>query len=1387
MSRSTVLFYVNGQRREVSGAPVVETLLNFLRYTERLTGTKLGCGEGGCGACTVLLSSYNAQTNRIHHRAINACLMPLAACDGTSITTIEAVGDRCGGLAPVQQALVDAHGSQCGFCTPGIVMSMFALLRQHAADPCSAKVPLNEADVQSNFDGNLCRCTGYRPILDAFQGLVYNQPQARSSCVRGDDCCKLKGSQSGTLAKNTVKLDTSADHPLEPPGGSMPIQKEYLFPPELIQYQAVELNLCNGKWLRPVSLQRLTELKLEFPLSKIIVGNTELGIEVKFKGFDIPAYLCASHVSELSVISESEMGVRIGASVTWSQLNSFIEEIVADRNPEESSSSPMYQVGSLLAIQSQLRRFAGKQIRNVAAIGGNIVTASPISDVNPVWMAAATEFILLDCRSGKERTVSARDFFLSYRKVDMAREEILLALFVPWNESWCDFTYAFKVSRRQEDDIAIVSAGIRFRLTSDASSKDCSDSNMYRIKFASVSLGGVAPQTIAVKEVESVLEGKIFDKKALHQALEAMARSTVLSKDVPGGMPEFRQSLSVSFLFKAFVMSAKKIDEHNLLNNSYKGSLAISSLGVKPEVGFFSSTEDHQISRSRIISSDRAPQCKNDRTGKSVAHMSASLQVSGEAKYLDDIAPIEGELQAELVLSTEAHAEIASIDYSVAEKMPGVFRIICHEDVRGENTIGMAKDEECFATNMSTTVGQVIAIVLAQTLEQAKKAAKAVIVKYNVLPSIVTIEEAIEAGSYAPGVPDHTIQSGDTLRAFQIAHKNNRIVQGCVRIGAQEHWYLEPHGSLAIPDENGEMTIWSSTQTPSMTQSTVARVLGEPMHKVVCKVKRIGGGFGGKETRSFFISAAAAVAAQVTSRPIRLVLERNTDMLITGTRHAFLAKYKAAYEPNGRIVALDLEIYLNMGNSTDLSISVLDRCLYHAQNCYDIRNVNFVGKACFTNTASSTAFRGFGAPQGMFIVENVIERIACATKHTPDYIRSLNMFGKNGNRSITPFGMEFNANPLVLCWDEVLRDSLYAERRKEVMEFNNVHQYRKRGISAIPSMFGIGFTLNTLNQAGALVHIFRDDGSVLITHGGVEMGQGLHTKICQVASTELGVPLEKVFISGTATDKVPNASPTAASISSDIYGMAVKRACETLNRNLEPCRALKGPHASWSDIILQAWLSCVSLSATGFYSGPLLDDLDLGVPGSKGTPFFYYTNGAAVTEVELDVLTGETQMLRTDIVMDIGRALNPAIDVGQIEGAFIQGLGWCTLEEVVKGSSKSHPWVKPGNTHTLGPSTYKIPGFNDIPKDFRVRVLNTRNEQDLLHSSKAVGEPPLFLAASAFFAIRDAIGATHSKQEENEWFELDSPATVERVKMACKSSLQDIVLQTGPIRPSLSL
>jgi xanthine dehydrogenase/oxidase len=534
-------------------------------------------------------------------------------------------------------------------------------------------------------------------------------------------------------------------------------------------------------------------------------------------------------------------------------------------------------------------------------------------------------------------------------------------------------------------------------------------------------------------------------------------------------------------------------------------------------------------------------------------------------------------------------------------------------------------------------------------------------------------------------------------------------------------------------------------------------------------VKRLGGGFGGKETRSCNIASYAAIAAHHLNKPVRLVLERDVDMSITGQRHPFKCEYKVGFNKDGDLRGLDVNIYNNAGYSLDLSMAVMDRALFHIDGPYNWAAFSATGRCCNTNLPSNTAFRGFGGPQGMMFTEMIVERVANFLKKPTNFVREKNFY-REGEK--THFGQALNNWTLPETWERLKERSEIAVKQQQVAAFNKQHRFKKRGIGCLPTKFGISFTYLPLNQGGALVHIYQD-GSVLVSHGGTEMGQGLNTKMIQVAADELGIDAELVHVNETATDKVPNTSPTAASFSSDINGLAVQDACQKLMVRIKPHLAdAKGNRKPWKAVVEAVYNERISLSATGFCK---IEGIGYDFISGKGTPFRYFTHASAVSVVEIDTLTGDFTTISTDIVMDLGQSINPVIDIGQIEGAFVQGLGWCTMEEMVWGDPQ-HKWVQPGSLMSRGPGNYKLPSFNDTPIDFNVYLLRDRPNPVTLHSSKAVGEPPFFLAASVFFAIKEAIQAAriaNGKTDGGDYFQLNCPATSERIRMACADDITE--------------
>jgi xanthine dehydrogenase/oxidase len=672
------------------------------------------------------------------------------------------------------------------------------------------------------------------------------------------------------------------------------------------------------------------------------------------------------------------------------------------------------------------------------------------------------------------------------------------------------------------------------------------------------------------------------------------------------------------------------------------------------------------------------------------------------------------------------------------------------------------QDEPVFVDDVIVSTGQFAGIIVADSQLQAQEAAWKVKVVCEDLQPILTIEEAIQHESYID--PLRQLERGDLAAGFAAS---DHIFTGEMRMGGQEQFYLETQGCLVIPKED-EIEIFSSTQNAHETQLVVAHTLHIPANRVVCRVKRLGGGFGGKESRSIPLAAAVSVAAYHMKRPIRCMLDRDEDMMHSGQRHPFLGKYKIGVDKDGKIQALDAEFYCNAGYSADLTFAVLERAMTHVDNTYYIPNTKVTGRVCRTNTPSNTAFRGFGGPQGMIVTEAMMSEVADKLNMSQETFREINFY-KAGQA--THFNQTLTDWHFPTLWKDLLVSSEYEERRAQVDAFNTTSTYKKRGLCIIPTKYGLSFTARFLNQAGALVHIYTD-GSVLLTHGGVEMGQGLHTKMAQVCAEELQTNVENVFISETATNTVANTSATAASVSSDLNGAAIKNACDQLNERLAPFRH-QMPDASLAQLAKAAYFERVNLSANGFYRTP---DLDFDWDKNEGQMYFYFTTGAAVTEVELDVLSGDHTILRTDIKMDIGKSLNYAIDIGQIEGAFIQGVGWCTLEETL--------FFPNGNLFTKGPGNYKLPGFRDIPQDFRVSLLKNAHYEHLktIQSSKGIGEPPLFLGSSVLFALRDAVKAARREFNNDQVVTLTSPATAERLRLAVNDFISDMAKEQVAVK-----
>ena len=751
--------------------------------------------------------------------------------------------------------------------------------------------------------------------------------------------------------------------------------------------------------------------------------------------------------------------------------------------------------------------------------------------------------------------------------------------------------------------------------------------------------------------------------------------------------------------------------------------------------------------------------------GRAIPHDSAELHVSGEALYCDDIPTPSNTLHAAFGISTIAHGRVREMDLSRVGAAAGVVMVATPADIPGENNYGsVVHDDPIFADGLVQYAGQPLFAVAATTYRAARKAASLARVEYETLPAILDVRSALAAESYL--MPSERIVRGRPHeRLAQAPHR----LRGSVTIGGQDHFYLEGQIALALPQEGGGMLVHSSTQHPTEVQSIVAHALGTSAHAVSVQCRRMGGGFGGKESQAALIAAAAAVIARKTGRPTKLRLDRDADMIITGKRHDFVADYDVGFDDRGRIVALTVMLASRCGYSADLSAAVNGRALTHVDNTYFLEHVEVISHRCKTHTVSNTAFRGFGGPQALVVIEQVMDEIARSLSLDALDVRRANFYGV-GERDTTYYGQKVEDNVIHEITDRLERTSRYRERRAEVAAWNAGNTVIKRGLALTPVKFGISFTATQFNQAGALVNVYSD-GTVLLNHGGTEMGQGVHIKVAQVVAAELGVPLAAIRITTTDTSKVPNTSATAASSGSDLNGMAAQAAARTIRLRLVDYLCEKHDVApdevlfadgsvtvgarrlSFREVVAAAYLARISLSSTGYYRTP---KIFWDKAAMTGRPFFYFAYGAAVSEVAIDTLTGETQLLRVDILHDVGASLNPAVDIGQVEGGFLQGVGWLTSEELY--------WNERGQLRTYAPSTYKIPAASDWPAITNVALLERApNHEETIHRSKAVGEPPLMLAISVLHAIRDACAAALPAGAA---IDLPAPATPEAVLRA---------------------
>uniref|UniRef100_A0A4W5RZB9 xanthine dehydrogenase n=1 Tax=Hucho hucho TaxID=62062 RepID=A0A4W5RZB9_9TELE len=1167
-----------------------------LLYIVLLTGTKYGCGGGGCGACTVMVSRYDQLHNRVLHYTVNACLQPICTLHGSAVVTVEGIGSTKTKLHPVQERIAKAHGSQCGFCTPGMVMSMYTLLRN--------KPHPTMEDIREALGGNLCRCTGYRPIIDGFKTFFAMMTPGKNDCVLNKYLIPCQISDELFHMDNVLPLDPSQD---------------LIFPPELMRMGKKRAcgSLCfqgdRLKLISPVDLTNLLELKTEYPEAPVVVGNTTIGPNMQVKGIHHPLIIYLFVIYLLCV--HVHAGVSVGAVCTLSSLKEEMEMAVREMEAERTRG---YQ-----ALLQTLRCLAGKQIRNMATIGGNILSANPKYDLNSVLAALDCTLQVMSKENGTREITLNEELFTGFGKTALRPDEVLLSIDIPYSKPW-EFVSAFRQAQRREFAFSIVNAGMKVVFKEG--------SNI--VESLNIYYGGVGPTLVKV--------GRTLTPQALR----------------------------------------------------------CSALG-------------------RCATQEAA------------------------CRFSDHVSLF--------------HFKTSDIDPSEALGMTGVVTFLSAGDVPGQNRrMWFNNPEELFAEEEVTCVGQIIGAVVAESREQARRAAQRVKVTYqDLLPVFFTIEEAIQHQSFFD--PKRKLERGDMDKAFETV---DQILEDEIYLGGQEHFYMETQGLIAVPKgENGELELFVASQHAAYTQEVVGITLGIDSNKITCHVRRLGGAFGGKVMKIASLSAITATAAVKTGRAVRCVLERGDDMLITSGRHPFLGQYKVGYNNDGTIMAADITYYSNGGCTLDESSFIMEKALLHMDNAYRIPNLRGRGLVCKTYLPSYTAFRGFGGPQGLMVMESVLHEVAVKCGLPPQKVREINMYREE--ECYTHHKQLFSPRDMLRCWDECLDKAGYHDRLQAIQQFNTYNRWKKRGISAVPMKFGVGFSKGFYNQGAALVNIYKD-GSVLVAHGGTEMGQGINTKALQIAGRILKVPMSSIHIKETCTGNVPNAAPSAASFGTDAVGMAVKDACEKLMRRLKPVME-NHPKYTWQQWVINKHPPDYNKLNKIMFLGP---HTGVDWENSEGTAYYYFTFGACCSEVEIDCLTGDHKNLRTDIVMDVGESLNPALDIGQIEGGFVQGIGLYTIEEL--------QFSPEGVLMTRGPSQYKIPALCDVPPQLNVHLLANAQNPHAIYNSKGIGEPPVFLASTIFFAIKEAVAAARRERGLGDSFPLSSPATAERIRMACEDQFTEM-------------
>lgn len=1388
-----LVFGLNGQRIEVDLSQIdpATTVLDYLRYHTEYRGAKLGCGEGGCGACVVLLSKYNTKTKKIEEFSISSCLTLLGSIDGCSITTSEGLGNCRDGYHSVHKRMAGFHGSQCGYCTPGMCMSIFAALRRAESkekpDHKHGFTNFSALEAEEAIAGNLCRCTGYRPIADvckSFAGDVDLEDLGINSFwKKGEpaDPNKLPGYNPTTICTfpDFLKTEFLASGPAIPncnsQNGEVPRESTLKF-----SYKE-DVKGEERFWIRPSSLEEvLTALNLRKAGSKdlelkLVVGNTSAGI---YKEMNPKVFVDIGNIPELQVINIQDSRIEVGAAVTIAKLIEALE----DRKHITTDVSDQSKVGHnrnvvFEGIASHLKMVASRFIRNTASIGGNIIMAQKLpfdSDVATILLGVGASVKVISAE--RIESMLTMEEFLD-KPLDSG--SLLLSVCIPyWNESsdpvkdlksdgsvGSYHNLLFKTYRASPrplgNAVSYVNAAFLAQISPNKYQGKCMIESV-RLAFGAF---GVR-HAIRAKNVEEFLVGKVITSAALLEAIQMLKVSIIPVEGTPKSA--YRQSVAVGFLFDFFLPLVKdrvipsitfhsngmdEISRSVNLNDSLEANRGLSSIDSRAKK-LYCRPKCLTLGKQMMeFHRDYYP------VGQPSPKVGAELQASGEAVYVNDIPSPANCLYAAFVYSGKALASVNKVDVQLALDSTGVVAYISVSDIPKEGINVGAESffgtEVLFAEDIVECVGQPLGLMVANTWHDARRAADKVKVQYNcemLGAPILSVEDAVAKESYFQVLEGLSpMPVGDFAKGMSEAHC--RIESTEVRMGSQYYFYLETQTALAIPDEDQCIVVYSSCQIPSMLHNCVAKCLGLPLHNVRVITRRVGGGFGGKATRSIQVAVACALAAYRLKRPVRMYLDRKTDMIMAGGRHPIKANYIVGFKNDGKMTALHVDLLIDAGISIDFS-PILPNNIISAMKKYNWGALSFDYRLCKTNVTSKSAMRGPGEVQGSFIAETVIEHVASILGLDANVVREKNIHTFEsakffyGSCVDSPLGYT-----LPSIWEKLKFSSLLDNRRESIKRFNASNRWLKRGLSLVPCCYPV-----RMGPRPARVTIFRD-GSIAVEVGGIELGQGLWTKVKQMTAYALGQLwdagsedlMSKIRIVQQDTVSLAHGGITGGSTTSEESCEAVRHACNILVERLLQVKTLLEQNesgvVSWEDLIFQATIQSVDLSAQTYW-----------VPDSSAQKYLNF--GAAASEVEVDLLTGATTILQTDIIYDCGRSLNPAVDIGQIEGAFVQGIGFFTMEEVVVD--------KDGKVVSDGTWTYKVPTIDTIPRKFNIELLCSPMHEKRILSSKASGEPPLLLAASVHCAIREAIKAAREDlQIEDKFFRMDTPATMDVIKSLC--------------------